>query len=61
MSPSVRRRRSPDVVALGVVGDTEELVRQRVEDAIPARHNESKGALAGSDGLVMRAHDGERS
>ena len=51
----------PTIVALGVVGDTEELVRQRVEDAITARHGEGEGALAGVDGLVMRAQEGERA
>src|SRR5438094_616815 len=39
------------------VGQAEEVVRQRLEDNLPTGRGERKGALAGGDGLVMRAHD----
>ena len=37
----------------------EVVVRQRVQDDIPAGRGEREGALAGGDGLVIRAHDAE--
>ena len=49
----------PTIVALGLVGYAEVLVRQRLQDDIPAGRGEREGALAGGDGLVIRAHDAE--
>ena len=49
----------PTIVALGLVGLAEVLVRQRVQDDIPAGRGEREGALAGGDGLVIRAHEAE--
>ena len=47
----------PTIVALGLVGVAEVVVRQRVQDDIPAGRGEREGALAGGDGLVMRPHE----
>ena len=49
----------PTIVALGLVGKAEVLVRQRVQDDFPAGRGERQGALAGGDGLVIRACDVE--
>ena len=49
----------PTIVALGLVGYAEVLVRQRVQDDIPAGRGEREGALGGGDGLVIRAHEAE--
>ena len=49
----------PTIVALGLVGEAEVVVRQRVQDDIPAGRGEREGALGGGDGLVIRAHDVE--
>ena len=45
----------PTIVALGLVGEAEVVVRQRLQDDIPAGRGERQGALAGGDGLVIRA------
>ena len=42
-----------------MVGSAEVVVRQRVQDDIPAGRGERQGALAGGDGLVIRAHVAE--
>ena len=47
------------IVALGVVGYAEVVVRQRVQDDLPAGRGERKGALGSGDGLVIRAPEGE--
>ena len=47
----------PTIVALGLVGYAEVVVRQRVQDDIPAGRGEREGALGGGDGLVIRAHE----
>ena len=47
------------IVALGPVGHAKGVVRQRVQDDIPASRGEREGALAGGDSLVMRAHEVE--
>ena len=49
----------PTIVALGLVGVAEVLVRQRLQDDIPAGRGEREGALGGGDGLVIRAHEVE--
>ena len=49
----------PTIVALGLVGEAEVVVRQRVQDDIPAGRGEREGALGGGDGLVIRAHEAE--
>ena len=41
-----------------MVGEAEVVVRQRVQDDIPAGRGERQGALGGGDGLVIRAHEG---
>ena len=45
------------IVTLEPVGKAEEVVRQCLEDNLPTGRSERQGALAGGDGLVMRAHD----
>jgi hypothetical protein len=45
------------IVTLEPIGKAEEVVRQRLEDNLPTGDGERQGALAGGDGLVMRAHD----
>ena len=47
------------IVALGLVGLAEALVRLRVQDSLPAGRGECEGALGGGDGLVIRAHEAE--
>jgi hypothetical protein len=47
------------IVALGLVGVAEVLVRQRVEVDISARRGERQGALTGGDSLAMRAPEVE--
>ena len=47
----------PTIVALGMVGDAEVVVRQRLQDDIPTGRGERQGALGGGDGLVIRAHE----
>ena len=49
----------PTIVALGLVGLAEALVRQRLQDDLPAGRGECQGALGGGDGLVIRAHEAE--
>jgi hypothetical protein len=49
----------PMIVALELVGLAEELIRQRVQDTIPAGRGEREGALGGRDGMVMCAHEEE--
>ena len=49
----------PTIVALGMVSCSEVLVRQRLQDNLPAGRGEREDALGGDDGLVMCAHDGE--
>jgi hypothetical protein len=49
----------PAIVTLGLVGKTEEAVRQRLQNDIPAGRGERQGALCRSDGLVKRAHEVE--
>ena len=44
------------IVALAEVGSAEVVVRQRVQDDIPAGRGERQGALGGGNGLVIRAH-----
>ena len=44
----------PTIVALGLVGVAEVLVRQRVQDGIPSGRGEWPGTLGGGDGLVIR-------
>src|SRR5712691_10534434 len=44
----------PTIVTLVKVGLAELLVRQRVQDDIPASRGEREGALGGGDGLVIR-------
>src|SRR4029434_4698972 len=43
----------PTIVALHLVDDAEVYVRQPVQNALPPRRSERKGALGGSDGLVI--------
>src|SRR4029450_13924299 len=45
----------PTVVTLGNIGAAEELVRQRLQEAIPTRLSECDGTLAGGDNLVVHA------
>ena len=47
------------IVTLGLVGFAEVLVRQRLQDNLPAGRGERQGALGGGDGLVIRTHEGE--
>ena len=47
------------IVALELIGKAEVVVRQRVQDDIPAGRGEREGASAGGNGLVMRTHDAE--
>jgi hypothetical protein len=47
----------PPIVALGSVGDAEALVRQRLQDQIPASRGEREGMLGGGDGLVIRTYE----
>ena len=49
----------PTIVALGMVGEAKLVVRQRVQDDIPAGRGECEGTLGGGDGLVIRAHAAE--
>ena len=44
-------------VALGLVGEAEAQVRQRVQDDIPADRVAGEGTLGGGDGLVIGAHE----
>jgi hypothetical protein len=46
----------PMIVALGLVGCAEIVVRQQVQDNLPAGHGERQGALSGGNGLVIHAH-----
>ena len=43
--------------ALGLVGEAEVAIRQRVQDALPTRCGEREGTLGGGDGLIIRAHE----
>jgi hypothetical protein len=45
------------IVTLGLVGVSEALVRQGVQDDISAGRGEREGALGGGDGLVIYAHE----
>jgi hypothetical protein len=47
------------IVALGIVGQTEVLVRQRVQDGIPDGRGKREGALTEGDRLIIRAQDPE--
>jgi hypothetical protein len=49
----------PTIVALGVVGLAEALVRQRVQDDISTGCGERQGALGGGDSLGIRAYEAE--
>ena len=49
----------PTIVALGLVGCAEVVVRQRAHNDLSAGRGEREGALASRDGLVIRAHVGE--
>ena len=49
----------PTRVTLGLVGLTEVEVRQPMQDDITAGRGEGEGALAGGDGLIIRAHKAE--
>ena len=51
-----RRSRSPDDNRPGHGDEAEVVVRQRLQDDIPAGRGECQSALGGGDGLVMRAH-----
>ena len=51
----------PTVVALGMVGCAEGLVRQRLQDGLPAGRGERQDTLGGGDGLVIRARDDENA
>ena len=42
-----------------MVGAAEVMVRQRVQDDLPAGRGEREGTLGGGDGLVIRAHEAE--
>jgi hypothetical protein len=44
---------------MGLVGHAECLVRQRVQDDIPAGRGQREGALTGGDSLVIRAYEVE--
>ena len=46
----------PTIITLSLVDITERLIRQCVQDDISAGRGERKGALGGSNGLVMHAH-----
>ena len=46
----------PTIVALGMVGLAEALVRQRLQDDVPSGCGEREGALAGGDGLVIHTY-----
>jgi hypothetical protein len=45
----------PTIVALGLIGFTEEAVRQRVQGDLPTGRGKCQGMLARGDGLVIRA------
>jgi hypothetical protein len=47
------------IVALELVGHAQGLVRQRLQDDIPAGRGEREGTLGGGDGLVIRTHIAE--
>jgi hypothetical protein len=49
----------PPIVALGIGGSAEAVVRQRQQDALPASRGALKRMLAGGDGLVIGPHDEE--
>ena len=49
----------PTIVALSQIGRAEALVRQCVQDGLPAGRGECQGALGGGDGLVIRTHEAE--
>jgi hypothetical protein len=49
----------PPKVALGIVGQAEVLVRQRLQDNLPTGCGEREGALTSGDRLSIRAHDPE--
>ena len=51
----------PTIVALGSVGEAEVIVRQRLQDDIPAGRGERQGALGSGDGLVIRARGQDRA
>src|SRR4029453_18178439 len=46
----------PTIVSLGLVGCAKVAVRQRLQGDLPVSRGDRKGALGGSDALVMRAH-----
>ena len=47
----------PRIVAPGMVGEAERVVRQRLLDDLPAGRRERQDAFAGGDGLVIRARE----
>jgi hypothetical protein len=47
------------IVALGVVGHAEALVRLRLPDKLPTGCGKCEGALGGGAGLVIRAYEAE--
>ena len=47
------------IVTLGQVGEAEVLVRQRMQDNIPAGRGEREGSLGGSDSLAICTHEAE--
>jgi hypothetical protein len=49
----------PPIVALGIIGEAEDLVRLRLLNDIPTGGGECEGTLGGGDDLVMRAHVAE--
>jgi hypothetical protein len=49
----------PLIVALGLVGLAEEVVRPRMQDDLPTGCGEREGALGGSDGLAICAYKAE--
>ena len=49
----------PPIVALGIIGEAEQVVRLRLLNNIPASGGECEGMLGGGDGLVIRAHAAE--
>ena len=47
----------PPIVALGLVGQAEVEVRQRLQDDLLVSRDECEGPLGDSEGLVMPTHD----
>jgi hypothetical protein len=55
----------PQVVTLGLVGISERLVGERLQDGIPTGRSKREGALGDGNGLVICAHavemDGQKA